>query len=212
MRQLPALLSLGLTFATSQAATIVIGDVTANLGPDFFFDTAAVGGGDFGVNQPGSATFDRSFGTLNVGTGGSDVIISGIGWATLNNAAQNDATSATVTITYLGQDGAFGGGDDVVIGSITDNFTFATNGEYYWKFDTPVSTTIDGTNNLFRVSIAPSNDLSTGSLSFKSANSPNNTAANVKLSIAGSSVAVVPEPATALLGGLGLLGLLHRRR
>ena len=30
----------------TDAATIVAGDVTATLGPDFFFDTAATGGND----------------------------------------------------------------------------------------------------------------------------------------------------------------------
>jgi len=194
----------------SRAATIVTGDVTTNLGPNFFFDSATVGGGDFTVNQPNSANFDRSFGTLNVGAGGSDITVSGIGWAAPNNEGSNDATSATVTITYLGFDGTFGGADDVVIGSVTDNFTFTANGEYYWIFDTSISATIDGLNNLFRVSVAPSNGTSNGSLSFKT--SSGSIAANVKISVAGTSLAVVPEPSSALLGGLGLLALLRRRR
>ena len=211
---LPAFLSaLGLSLATVQAATIVTGDVDSNIGPNFLLNDAAGGGGDFSVSQSASANFDRSFGALNVGAGGSDITVSGIGWATHNSATANDATSATVTITYLGLDGSIGGADDVVIGSVTDNFTFAANGEYYWEFDTAISATIDGTNNLFRVAIAPANGTSNGSLSFKtSLNNPNGNASNAKISVAGTSVAVVPEPSVTLLGAVGIVCLMRRRR
>jgi hypothetical protein len=203
-----------LTLADSHAATIVGGNVTDTLGPSFFFDSAATGGGDFTVNQPNSGAFVRSFGTLNVGAGGSTITIAGIGWASLNSATANDATSATVAISYLGADGVLGGGDDVLIGTATDAYTFAgAAGEYVWAFDTAMSATIDGLNNLFRILITPTNGTSNGSLSFKSTlSNPNATAATVKLSVAGTSVAVVPEPSAALLGGLGVLLLARRRR
>ena len=201
----------GLTPVSAPAATILTGDVTATLGPDFFLDTAATGGGDFTVNQPASGTFDRSFGTLNVGAGGSTITIKGIGWASANSATTNDATSATVNITYLGSDGVAGGGNDVLIVTVTDAYTFAgAAGEYVWAFDTAISATIDGLNNQFRIVITPTNAGLNGSLSFKGATTA--SAANVKLSVAGTSVAVVPEPSAMLLGSIGLLGLLRRRR
>lgn len=218
VRVLPTLFSvLGLTLASSQAATIVgVGtSLGSALGTDFFFNTAATGGTDFGVNQPNSAVFLRSFGSLNVGVGGSTINISGIAWASLNNAGANDATSATVGITYLGADGVVGGGDDVGFGNLTDNFTFAGAANVYaWSFDTPFSATIDGLNNLFRIVVTPANDTLNGSLSFKTTTaSPGpGFASTTKLSVAGTSVAVVPEPSAALLGGLGLLALLRRRR
>ncbi len=182
------------------ADDIVTGDVTANLGPDFFIDLAAIGGNDFTANQPASANFDRSLGTLNVGTGGSTITITGIGWASLNNATNNDATSATVAITYLGQDGVFGGGDDVQIGQVSDNYTFTASGEYYWKFATPITQNIDGLNDVFRISIAPENASNNGSLSFKT--TTGSVAANVKLSVAGTSTAIgTPPPKTAIVAG-----------
>lgn len=215
-KSLPTVLAaLCLTLDSSHAATIVGGNVSTALGTSFFFDTAATGGTDLSVNQPNSGFFTRSFGTLNVGAGGSTINITGIGWASLGNAASNDATSATVGITYLGLDGVFGGGDDVVIGSVTNSYTYSgAASEYVWAFDTALSATIDGLNNQFRIVITPTNGTSNGSLSFKSSiPSPGTaTAATVKLSVAGTSVAVVPEPSAALLGGLGLLALLGRRR
>ena len=45
----------------SHAATIVAGDVTATIGPDFFFDSASTGGGtDF---NSANVNFLRDFGT-----------------------------------------------------------------------------------------------------------------------------------------------------
>lgn len=211
---LPAICALGLALASSHAATIVGVGTTlgSSLGSNFFLNAAATGGSDASVNQPNSAAFTRSFGTLNVGAGGSTINITGIAWASLNSAPTNDATSATVAITYLGSDGVFGGGDDVLIGSVTDNYTFAGAANVYaWSFDTPMSATIDGLNNLFRIVLTPTNVGGTGSLTLK--NTTGTTlGANTKLSVAGTSVAAIPEPSAVLLGGFGLLGLLRRRR
>jgi hypothetical protein len=209
------LLTLASSIITSDAATIVSGNVTTTLGPDFFLNDAATGGMDFTINQPGTANLTRDFGALNVGAGGTTINISGIAWASPNSATTNDATSAEVTITYLGLDGAFGGGDDVLIGSVTDNYVFTAAGTtYVWAFDSPMSATIDGLNSVFRVAIAPSNATSDGSLRFKAGSGSGSTSnqAIVKISVAGTSVAVVPEPSIALLGSLGLFGLLRRRR
>lgn len=200
----------------TKAATIVAGDVTANLGPDFFLDAASTGGGDFIVNQPNTALFGRTFSGLNVGPGGSQLSISGVGWASANNATASDATSAQVTITYLGADGVFGGGDDVAFGSVTDNYTFAgAASEYYWLFDAPLVATIDGLNSVFRVAVAPLNDTTTGSLTMKT--TTGTTAGNVKLSVAGTSVALsgqIPEPSSLLIAAALVCGgtVMARRR
>ncbi len=179
----------------ASAVTITGGpgtEVTNILGPNFFFDTASPGGGDFTVNQPNVATFDRDFGTLFSGSLGSQVSITGIGWASLNGRASLDLTSAMVSFTYLGADGVFGGGDDLLIGSATDSFVLpaegAVNGEYVWAFDSPIVGDIDGLNSFFRIAITPSNDASNGSLSFKTTSGT--LASAVKLSVAGSSIAL----------------------
>lgn len=196
--------------ATSHAATIVAGDVTSTLGPNFFLDAAATGGNDFAINQPGTALFRRSFGTLNVGSGGTTITITGIGWASPNSATNNDATSATVAIRYLGADGIFGGTDDVLIGTVTDNYTFGGASEYVWEFDTPMTAVIDGLNSFFRVEVSPINGAGNGSFQMKTTSGTDASA--VKLSVAGTSVAVVPEPSAALLGAMGALALLRRQR
>ncbi|MCB1133411.1 MAG: hypothetical protein KDN05_19985 [Verrucomicrobiae bacterium] len=189
----------------SHAATIVAGDVTATIGPDFFFDSASTGGGtDF---NSANVNFLRDFGTLNVGTGGTEITIGGVGWATSGTTTAVPATSATITITYLGQDEAVGGGDDVLIGTVTDAFSYnGTASEMVWDFDSPLSATIDGLGSVFLMNVN-----SNGNIRYKTFPNASGIAANVKLSIAGTSVAV-PEPTAAMLGGLGFLALLRRRR
>jgi hypothetical protein len=120
---------------SSHAADILKGDVTAELGPDFFIDQAAVGGTDTIVNEPNVGNFDKDLGTaasLNVGADGTEITITGIGWA-LNGSSANDAITASVTITYLGADGTFSDADDnVVLGTVSDEITYSGAGEYYW--------------------------------------------------------------------------------
>lgn len=186
------------------AATIVAGDVTSTIGPDFFIDAASTGGGtDFNSTN---ANFLRDFGTLDVGTGGTEITIGGVGWASSGTTTAVPATSATITITYLGEDESVGGGDDVLIGTVTDAFSYGgTASEMAWAFDSPLSATIDGLGSVFLLNVN-----SNGNIRYKTF--PNTSgAANVKLSVAGTTVAV-PEPTAAMLGGLGFLALLRRRR
>lgn len=171
----------------AKAANIAVGDVTTVLWPGgapyTFFDTAATGGADSAAT---SITFDRSFGTLNVGSGGSQIIIRGIGWASAGNAFT--ATNVIATITYLGANGIWNTNtlDDVVIGTVTNNVTpFATASEWVWVFDSPITNTIDGVSNMFRINMTR---VGTGSMSFKGATA--GVWSTVKLSVAGSSTGV----------------------
>ncbi len=173
--KLPYVLVFSLFAAAAMAGTISIGDVTAELGPGFFIDDASPGGSDF---SSGNANFTRDFSGMAVGTKGSDLIITGVGWA--SRISGTTATQATVTITYLGGDGLAGGGDDVPMGSRTDALVFSGAGEYVWPFDSPMVASIDGSNSVFLVNIKTDG---TGVITYKS-----NTA--VKLSVAGSSVAL----------------------
>lgn len=174
LRSIPILF--GLT-AFSHANQIVVGDVTAVLGPDFFFDTAAIGGGD---HQAVDAVFVRDFGiqgyTFN--PNGTEVTITGIGWASPSN--QVLASEATVTITYLGSDGVLDGDDDVLIGSVLA--TIPTNndaGERVLKFDEPMTATISGTRTNFRIEVV------TGGETIRYKTTTGTTAAAVKLSVGG---------------------------
>ncbi len=193
-----------LSSASAMGAMIVAGNVTTELGPDFFFDVASGGGGDF--NQT-NAAFRRDFGPLNVGPAGSIVSITGLGWAL--SGAGTAATSATATITYLGLDGAGGGGDDVLFGSTSGSLSFTAAGEYVFEFDVPLVQTIDGLNSFFRISLSGTNGASPANLRYKTTSTTALTANDVKLSVAGTSVAAqlqVPEPSTVLMLGMIICG------
>ncbi|MCU0795410.1 MAG: PEP-CTERM sorting domain-containing protein [Akkermansiaceae bacterium] len=203
MKTFPFLL-LPLLFAQAQAATIVAGNVTTTLGPNFFFDSASIGGGD--TNAAATAVFARNFGALTVGAGGTTVSITGFGFAA--GAGVITATEVSMTITYLGANGVFGGGDDVVMGTVTDSITgIGTGSEYVWSFDTPMVQVLDGLGSTFRFDLTTNG---TGNLRFKTTSGT--SAASAKLSVSGTSAAVVPEPTFAMLAGLGIIGILRRRR
>ena len=111
--------------ATLRAANIEEGDVTNVLGPTFFVDDATLGGSDTDINQPRPPLSVRLFdGLLSPNQGPTRVTLTGFGFATHTSEAANDASTMTVTFTYLGADAAVGGGDDVIIGSATGNFIF----------------------------------------------------------------------------------------
>lgn len=182
MKSILPILSFAMAAGTQlHAADIVTGDVTSTLGPDFFFDSASVGGGtDFNSSNQG---FARDFGALDVGNGGSNVTITGIGWA--SSAGGTVATEVTATITYLGADELVGGGDDVVVGSVTDTLVFSGAGEYVWDFDSPLTAVLSGEGSRFLIQITAN-----GNIRYKTF--PNSSGAgNVKLSAAGTSTAVV---------------------
>jgi hypothetical protein len=159
--------------------TIITGDVTAALGPDFFIDDAATGGDDTTAEL---IDFDRDLGPLTRGESGSEIIFPGIGWA--SSSAGTTATQATITITYLGADGIVGGGDDLLFGSRTDLLSYAGAGEYFWLFSTPLSAMIDSANSIFRITVSTNG---TGTIRFKG------DEGNVKLSVAGTSIGLNPK-------------------
>ncbi|MBX7207642.1 MAG: RICIN domain-containing protein [Verrucomicrobiaceae bacterium] len=190
---------LATTTGHANAATFVKADVTTLLGPSFFVDDAATGGTDATVNQPSSGSYVRSFsGLLTANQGSTTVTITGLGFATSTSVTNNDATSLTVTITYLGADGAAGGGDDVVIGSATGAYVYASSGEYGCVFDTPLTATLNITAVKFLVAIAPSNASSNGSVLFKVATIPFDGITGPKLSVAGTTSASLPIRARRL--------------
>lgn len=209
-----AALAAGLLAGAGSAAGAVIAvGPLANLGSTFFPvvpGPASTGGGD--ANST-SALFARSFGALNVGTVGSEVTLTGMAWAL--SGAGTTATTANLTVTYLGLDGVGGGGDDQLIGTSTATLTFTAAGVYIWDFDADLVATIpaaniSGSDQVFRLQVDGFSGAAPANLRYKT--STGTILANVKLSVAGSSVAVIPEPSAALLGGFGLLALMRRRR
>lgn len=156
------------------AADIVAGDVSAALG-ECFFDEASIGGSDNETKH-----LVRAFNGVAAGKWklGQNITLRGMGWAM--PAANFESTMVTVTFTDLGPDGVAGGGDDVVLGSITDKLVYTAKGEYHWLFDKPVSGKMTGP--ILRMQIASSQPIRR-----KSADEKGYDQTMVKLSLAGSA-------------------------
>lgn len=154
--------------ALLHASTFQAGNITSNLGPKFFVDDASNGGSDTDFSHNSTLSFTRLFnGLLSPNQGPTRVSISGFGFATHTSATANDATGIAVTFTYLGADGAVGGGDDVVIGTATGGFTFVPSAsnpaaEYYFAFPTPLTADLTITATRFRIQVTPTNANHTG--------------------------------------------------
>lgn len=176
------------------AATYAKADVTALLGPSFFMDDAVLGGTtDVVVHEPASGSYVRSFsGLLTANQGSTTVTITGLGFAANSSATNNDATTITTTITYLGADGALGGGDDVVVGMAAGSYAYLSNAEYACAFDTPLTATLNITAVKFLISISPSNATSNGSMVFKSGTIAYDGGTGPRISVAGSTSGSLP--------------------
>ena len=164
------------------AADIMAGDVSETLG-ECFFDEAAIGGSD---NETKYLT--RAFnGVLaNKWKPGQTITLRGLGWAM--PATNPTSTTITATFTDLGPDGVAGGGDDVVLGSVTDKLVYTDKGEYHWLFDKPVVGKITGP--ILRIQI-----VSGQAIRRKSADAKGYDQTMVKLSLAGSATdAAAPAP------------------
>ncbi len=142
--------------------------LTTLLGPTFFVGDAATSGTDTTINQPTTGSYIRTFGNqLTANQETTELRITGLGFATSTASASNNAKSLMVSFTYLGADGAVGGGDDIVIGSTTGDYVYASNGEYSCDFDTPLSATLNITALKFQISVTPTNLAGSGSVLFK---------------------------------------------
>jgi hypothetical protein len=192
-------LQLGLAVVALPAATFVKVDATTLLGPGFFVDDAAVGGGDVTINQPATGNYVRTWGgALASNLGPVELRITGFAFATSTSAANNDATSLAVSFTYLGADGAVGGGDDVFIGSTTNEYAFDSNGEYACVFDAPLVANVNLTALRFQVVVAPSNPGSNGSVLFKTGTIPLDGSMGPKFSVAGTVSGALPAESRRL--------------
>lgn len=162
----------------AHAGEVLVGDATAALGPDFFFDTAVIGGGDTPVSSEVVTVRDFGIGGYRFNPAGTEVTITGIGWASPGNGVQ--ATVATITIVSLGDDDVFNTGDDVVIGST--EVTIPANssaGERYVVFDSPMKAQVTGSSTRFRIQIS-------GDAQIRMKTTSGGSVANAKLSVAGS--------------------------
>ena len=172
----------------ARGAPIVAGNVTNSLGPDFFFDAAATGGGD-----NNATTFTRDI--SGYWTPGASVTLKGLGWASPAGTGTT-ATSATVTFTDFGPDNTFGTTDDQVVGTVSDSLVFGGASEYVWDFDSDVVFTAGGTS--MRISITGN-----GNIRRKTTATAATTPADVKLSLAGTAVGGTPPPVTNTATGSG---------
>lgn len=210
-------MALVLSGHSAHGATISIGDLTTTLGTSYLLNEAATGGNDVTINDS-TANTNRTFTALANGAGGSLITITGFAFGTSAQTAANDAGTFTVGFKYLGNDGNLDGGDDVDFGSASGTYNHTGAGVYVFDFDTDLSMTIPVGNTsgtTWQLSFTPSNvrggygDTS-ASIRFKTVTA--GSLATAKISVAGTSVAVVPEPSSALLGSIGLLVLIRRRR
>lgn len=208
------------------SAVITAGDPTSGLVPPtgpagsvLFLDNASTGGGDTAAATAAvvaARTLDLNGAAGAPGIAGT-VSFTGFGFATNATATNNTAESFTVGFIYFGADGVFGGGDDVSLGTTTamvynngtagDGIGWEGAGTYYVNFDAPISGSIDGLNEAFRITITPIN----GSIRFKTTSTTATTFAAAKLSVAGSFTPI-PEPASMLALGAAGAALLLRRR
>ena len=227
---LPAVLSaLGLSLASSQAATLMSGYtngtgsqlLVANggAGTTLFNDSADLGGTD--VNGTTSPFFSVLFNGSSNWAIGDTVSITGVAMALV------DGPTATGTFTFDIRQGAGGTGTAETVGlaSLGTADAAYTSGSgtstYYVNFDTPITFVADANSTSIVVNWG-----STAAIRWKKEANPgpgrlpqvNYGNGNfvggddsVRFTIMGS-VTPVPEPSVMLLSGLGVLGLLRRRR
>ncbi|MGN6552869.1 MAG: hypothetical protein ACTHLW_04015, partial [Verrucomicrobiota bacterium] len=159
----------------SLAATITTNNVTAALGPDFFFNNAATGG-----NDNSATVFVRDI--SGYWTSNAVVTLKGLGWASKSGGTV--AYSATVTFTDPGGDAAYGTADDAIVGTRTDGLAFVAASEYAWAFDSNVVFT--ARSGALRISIAGYSNGAPAVIYRKTTSGSTQDA--VKLSLAGSAV------------------------
>jgi len=180
-----------LAFPVEAPAVISAGQVS-DLGTEFFVDEATFGGGQLdSEGNPETLVFERDFGPLEVNP---TVTASGLAVG-MPSGGNTNGNVLTATITYLGTDGAPGGGDDVVLGSVTDTLDITADaGVYVWPFADPISAVVDGTNSVFRIELV-SDPSDNGGLSHNfriNTKRGSRTPENAKLTIAGAASGGAP--------------------
>jgi MYXO-CTERM domain-containing protein len=219
--------------ASSNAATLAAGYttgsnsqlLTANGGSgSILFTDSAAPGGSSDVVAGGGDSFNS---VLLPGSGlwgiGDTVSITGL--ALVLRGQSMGSGNFTFNIREgAGGTGASGAAGLDLIGSATASYTTTSNvSTMYVNFDTPVNFVVDansttiGVNFSFdggNVSYKAGTELTDGLVRYNFDNGNIVGGANPSLqrfSVAGS-VTPIPEPSTALLGALGMLALLRRRR
>lgn len=190
-------------------------------GQTLLIDSAAVGGNQDPGNQSGTAAFNSVlFPGAGIWSIGDTVSISGIAFVLKDSTAEG-----TFTIDLrqgAGGTGASGAGGLSSIATRTVDFTKPGSTQVMWaNFDTPISFVADTNSTTIGINFTNSGgaidykagtDNADGLVRYNFSNGNIVGGATPSLqrwSIAGS---VIPEPSSALLGALGALVLLRRRR
>ncbi|MEM6329129.1 MAG: PEP-CTERM sorting domain-containing protein [Planctomycetota bacterium] len=173
-----------------------------------FIDDANVNGG--GDSSTTTAIGPQRNLDIPTGMGPLNISFEGIGLNFRGGTSTSEET-LTITIEYLGADGALGGGDDLVLGTETATLAFTSTNIYTAIFDNPITALIDGVEDRFRFTVT-----STGNMRFKQWGAMDSPSGQngIKVS-AGGTVTVVPEPSTLLLLGmmtsLGSAAMMRKR-
>ena len=168
------------------------------------FDEARTGGGDTATQNAFSparflvaneGTHNNWSSGLTIGEAGT-ITIDGMGFALRGGTT---ATIVTITVIYLGEDGAVGTADDEIVGVATDDLNYSVVAEYAWRFTTPMTFDWDGLNNRFRFEMTGID----GTLRFKQRpmNESPSGQGGLTLSVAGST-----KSGSVLLGDINLDG------
>lgn len=217
--------------ATTNAASLISGYTTGSgsqllssnggAGSALFTDSAAPGGSQ-DVVAGGTASFNS---VLLPGSGlwsiGDTVSVTGVALVLRGNVMGNGNFTFNIR-QGAGGTGDSGAADLSVIGSATASYT-TTNAvdTMYVNFDTPVNFVVDSNSTTIGINFAfdagdvsykAGTELSDGLVRYNFGNGNivgGATPSLQRFSVAGS---VVPEPSTALLGAIGALALLRRRR
>lgn len=218
---LPAI-ALGMTAATGQAAT-VFSDVAVIVN-DGFVNTTDSGS----VSRDGTGKFYRTLVTFNIqDIITSESLINSVTDFTNPNYTFNFSFNTTNTVTlgagtykveYVGffANGTFpttGTGSTVgAVGTWAGKYTTPTVASVNTGVADTTATQTGITATGFNLNNVTEGNSATDRVMFRIHYSDAMTTNNLFQSLGGYTLSAIPEPSTALLGGLGLLALLRRRR
>jgi hypothetical protein len=160
-------------------------------------------GGTPPVADPGSGTLMNGFFSNNTGAGSPQLItVSSIPYAIydLYIYSSHDRTTGRTITTFSEQGGAFAST------TISEDVDGAAVGADPFVFNAVTAGT-SGTGNYVKFS-----GLTAGTLDIDFVTGNGDAGNQDRTGFAGFQIVQVPEPSTALLGGLGMLALLRRRR